>query len=195
MSARKMKHFKTSGTSRFRKEQTSTGIFVSQNTSGIRIAMHDSLYDTRASGDNEFSFTQRLRQDAPYTVFVSSENLPNADSIGYSITVVPDRYPAIQVSQVNDSVNKKYLYFIGETSDDYGLRNLALKYKLTKDGTNEEAGNTKLFLLKFPAEKWRNSHSSGILNELQLAPGDRLVYFFEVWTMMASMVANPPAPP
>jgi hypothetical protein len=106
--------------------------FYAQNTTDINIDFGDSLHHARPENNGEFSFSRKLKQDAPYTVFVSGENLPKADSIRYSITVIPDRYPAIQVSQVNDSADRKYLYFIGETTDDYGLRNLSLRYKTGK---------------------------------------------------------------
>ena len=161
-----------------------TGIqwhFYSQNTSGIHIALPDSVYSARPEGNNEFSFYKRLKSDVPYTVFVSNENLPKADSIHYSITVIPDRYPAIQVSQVNDSTNKKYLYFIGEATDDYGLRNLSLRYKLTKEGQESGNGNFESIPVKINAGKDVQFSQFWDLNTLNLSPGDQLTYYFEVW--------------
>ncbi|MEO6166303.1 MAG: DUF4175 family protein [Chitinophagales bacterium] len=155
--------------------------FFSQNTSDIRLAFGDSLYKARQQGDNEFTFSQRLKQDAPYTVFVSSENLPKADSIHYSVTVVPDRYPAIQVSQVNDSANKKYLYFIGEASDDYGLRNLQLKYKLKKAAMEASEEQFESLPVKIPSGKYTQFSQFWDVNTLNLEPGDQLMYYFEVW--------------
>ncbi|MGB3075076.1 MAG: DUF4175 family protein, partial [Chitinophagales bacterium] len=155
--------------------------FFSQNTSDIRISLGDSLYKAQPQGEDEFTFSKRLKQDSHYTVFVSSENLPNADSIRYSVTVVPDRYPAIQVSQVNDSVDKKYLYFIGEASDDYGLNHLQLKYHLKKAGEEDKATNFETIPVKIPSGKYTQFSHFWDLNTLNLEPGDQLMYYFEVW--------------
>lgn len=155
--------------------------FISQNTSNISIAFGDSVFTAKDQGSNEFAFSQKLKQDAPYTVFVSNENLPKADSISYSISVIPDRYPAIQVSQVNDSTNKKYFYFVGEVSDDYGLRNLQMKYKLKKAGQEDLSENFVSVPVKIPAGKYAQFSHFWDLNTLNLSPGDQLMYFFEVW--------------
>lgn len=155
--------------------------FFAQNTSEIRIALSDSVYYAQQSGKDEFSFSRKLKSDAAYTVFVSNELLPKADSIRYSINVIPDRYPAIQVSQVNDSTNKKYLYFIGEVSDDYGLTNLQLKYKLKRAGEEYQASAIASMKVSIPAGKFTQFSQFWDLNELKLAPGDQLLYYFEVW--------------
>jgi hypothetical protein len=155
--------------------------FTSQNTSDIDLHFGDSLYSAQEEKNNEYSFSKRFQQDAPYTVFVSSENLPNADSMHYSITVIPDRYPAITISQVNDSTNKKYLYFIGEASDDYGLRNLVLKYKLETSLDHSKTDEYQSLPVKFTPGKISQFTQFWDLNTLNLTPGDKLTYFFEVW--------------
>ncbi len=155
--------------------------FFSQNTAEIKIASGDSLYDARPSGKDEFTFSKRWKSDAAYTVFVSSDLLPKADSIRYAVTVIPDRYPAIQVTQVNDSTNKKYLYFIGEASDDYGLTNLQLKYKLKRADEEDHASAFTSKKVSIPSGKYTQFSQFWDLNELNLAPGDELMYYFEVW--------------
>ncbi len=155
--------------------------FFAQNTSEIRIALGDSSYTARQSGKDEFRFSSKLKNDVAYTVFVSNDLLPKADSIRYSITVIPDRYPAIQVSQINDSTNKKYLYFIGEVSDDYGLTNLQFKYQLKRAGEEDQASAFASKKISIPAGKFTQFSQFWDLNELKLAPGDQLLYYFEVW--------------
>jgi phosphatidylglycerophosphatase A len=155
--------------------------FSSQNTSNINLHFGDSLYSSKQEENNRYSFTKRFKHDAPYTVFISSENLPNADSLHYSITVIPDRYPAISVSQVNDSTNKKYLYFIGEASDDYGLSMARLKYKLESAADQVNTEDFKSIPIKFSGGKTAQFSEFWDLNTLNLSPGDKVIYFFEVW--------------
>ncbi|MBA3648633.1 MAG: DUF4175 domain-containing protein [Chitinophagales bacterium] len=154
--------------------------FISQNTSKIDIALSDSIYVTEHTGD-QFYFTKRLLKDAPYTLFISNEDLPNADSIRYSITVIPDRYPAIQVNQTEDSTERKYLYFAGAASDDYGLRNLYLKYKIEKEGAENTGIGYQSVPVKISNGKEIQFSQFWDLSTVSLEPGDRLVYFFEAW--------------
>lgn len=155
--------------------------FFSQNTSQIQVALGDSLYMTHEKGHGEFSFSRKFKTDASYTVFVSGAHLPNADSIHYSVTVVPDRYPAIQVSQVNDSLNNKYLYFIGEVTDDYGLKALQLKYKLRKSGITESPDQATEIPVSIASGRFAQFSQFWDLSLLALEPGDVITYYFEVW--------------
>lgn len=157
--------------------------FLSQNTSDVSIKFGDSTYATMKSGGDVYEFTRRVKNDVPYTVFVSGDQLPKADSIRYSIVVVPDRYPAVSVSQVSDSTNKKYLYFAGEASDDYGLKNLFFKYRIVQEGLGEESKNEKYETVpvQFSAGKFTQFSHYWDLNSLGVNPGDQITYFFEIW--------------
>ena len=155
--------------------------FFSQNTSDVTVRFGDSTYAAATQSGDEFDFTKRVKNDAAYTVFISGNELPRADSIAYSIVVVPDRYPSISVSQVNDSTNKKYLYFAGETSDDYGLKNLYFKYKIEKGGSNPADDQYETVLLKFSSGKYSQFSHYWDLSNLNVEPGDNVTYFFEVW--------------
>ncbi|MFI5135648.1 MAG: DUF4175 family protein, partial [Chitinophagales bacterium] len=155
--------------------------FFSENTSDVTVRFGDSTSAAVTNSNDEFDFSKRVKQDLPYTVFVSGKQLPKADSIAYSITVVPDRYPAISVSQVNDSTNKKYLYFAGEASDDYGLKNLYFKYRIDKDGTESPDEKYESVPVQFTTGKYTQFSHYWDLNTINLQPGDHVTYFFEVW--------------
>ncbi len=154
--------------------------FLSQNTTELSVRFGDSSFaDVNHKGD-EFNFTRRAKNDLPYTVFISGSQLPKADSIAYSITVIPDRYPAITVSQLADSTNRKYLYFAGDISDDYGLRNLYFKYRIENETSS---GQEKPVEVSVPFNTGKYSQFSYYwdLNTVTLQPGDHLTYYFEVY--------------
>ena len=44
-------------------------------------------------------------RDESYKVFISNNLLPRADSVGYTITVIPDLNPQISVEEFKDSSN------------------------------------------------------------------------------------------
>ena len=54
-------------------------------------------------------------------------DVKDADSASYSLNVTPDLYPVIAVMEKNDSATQKYYYYVGEISDDYGLRRAPLR--------------------------------------------------------------------
>jgi hypothetical protein len=140
----------------------------------------DSMVNTMAAADDQFHYTRRVRNDEAYKVFISGPRLPMADSIGYSITVIPDRHPALSVSQLSDSTNNQYLYFAGEASDDYGLKNLYFRYRIEKE---DNGGEEKFQSVPVQVVSGKYSQFSHYwdLSTLKLAPGDRVSYFFEVW--------------
>src|SRR5688572_13299113 len=81
------------------------------------------------TGKGIFQFRRKITTDMPYRLFVANRNLTMGDSISYSVTAVPDKFPAIFAEQFEDSVNRKFLFFLGEASDDYGLSQVAFRYR------------------------------------------------------------------
>ncbi len=129
--------------------------------------------------DDQFLFSTILKRGAAYVVYPSGNSLHHADSIAYEIAVIPDRYPTIQLQQTMDSANKQFRFFSGEISDDYGLKNLQLKFRVTHaNGKQDSSGDVRVgFSGKLNAVfsyTWDMSH-------VALQPGDQLTYYFEVW--------------
>lgn len=156
-------------------------VFNSQNTDRIslRFTGEEELVEAKRFSDELFTLKRRAMRDRGYMLYLSNDDLPKADSIGYSLTVIPDQYPAIQVEKFQDSLDSKVLYFIGEASDDYGLLQLAFHYRVRKqDGKEGELQSVKL---SKPAGKKAQYSHTWDLAELQLDPGDQVTYYFEVF--------------
>lgn len=157
--------------------------FDAQNTDSIFIRFGDSdkLTGTKRTGEQQFTFKKRIFKDVSYTIYLSNKQIDKADSISYTISVIPDLYPSISAQEKRDSSDKKYLYFFGDASDDYGIKNLYFKYKID----SEKAASTDFS--KMPIDiggKGRKNTSFTHfwdLNEIKLEAGDKLTYFFEVW--------------
>ncbi len=154
-------------------------LFMTKNTEEIAINFMDSLHIAQQKGKESFSFRQRLHTSSGYKIFVSNENVKRADSISYIINVVPDRYPTIRVDQNQDSMNLKYLFFIGNATDDYGITDLNFKYK--KYVENRESKELSIpIAFKNLSKQVGFSHYWNV-SPFDLNPGDRIVYYFEVW--------------
>lgn len=155
-------------------------LFKSINTSDVQIQFPgetDKITTTQV-GKSAFTVKKRVLREGQYKIFIGNEELPNGDSITYSMTLIPDMYPSIDVKTHRDSLNDKVVYFAGEASDDYGLRTLDFHYKIEREGKIIKDDK-----LPMTISKGKQTTYDHILNvkELQMLPGDKLSYYFQVF--------------
>jgi hypothetical protein len=153
--------------------------FNTQNTEAIKLLLEDSTYLIKRVGEEAFVFSKTFLQSTSYTLKVSNSNVKDADSVSYSLNVTPDLYPVIVVNEKRDSVSDKYFYYIGELSDDYGLRNLTFNYQLTRADSSTSINKS----LEVPITKGLSTRFTYFwsLADFGIRPGDKLNYYFEVW--------------
>ena len=126
-----------------------------------------------------FAHEQRIMSSDLYTVYVDNEHLYLPDSSIYNLSVSPDNFPNITVEQFIDSTENQVRYFVGSASDDYGLTSLKFNYTIV-DKTGRQKANESKAIAKTPGNEWTYDHILDI-QSLNLEPGDKLTYFFEVW--------------
>jgi hypothetical protein len=154
--------------------------FRTSETEQLHLLMDDSLHLPERTGKDGFNFAQRFRQSTAYTVLTSNNYLKHADSLRYSIGVIPDLYPSIAAEETPDSLNPKRLYFNGQIKDDYGFSALRFRYSVIRSGKGEEAVQEQE--LAVPKGKTSEDfYHFWDLGRMELAPGDVLEYWFEVW--------------
>lgn len=155
--------------------------FNTLNTEEIAIkfgGQGDSKIIERKS-DDRFRYYKKAMRDDIYKVYISNQHVPRPDSVSYSINVTPDQHPTINVEKFQDSLEKELLYFIGNASDDYGLVSLAFNYNITKGNGSQQAPQ-KVMMQKPDARDIQYDHYFDI-KELNLQPGDKLSFYFEVF--------------
>lgn len=156
-------------------------IFNTENTDNIAIQFSNeaSLIESKRFSNELFTYKKKAMQDEAYKLYISNKALPNADSISYTITVIPDQYPSINVEKFQDSTAEKLLFFVGDASDDYGLLNLTFNYRIS----SEKGGQGELNTIKLtkPAGKQIQYDYNFDMSELNLKPGDQVSYYFEVF--------------
>ncbi|MBA3664943.1 MAG: DUF4175 domain-containing protein [Bacteroidetes bacterium] len=159
-------------------------VFNTRNTDNLKLRFMDTLALPVRSTENQFSFSRRFLHSNSYTIKASNQFILNApDSVNYSINVIPDQYPTIDVSEKTDSINPKNLYFSGQIKDDYGFNHLTFFYK--KFGS-DSTGKTAETAGSFPISINRTQVSQPYFYFLDAArfdlqPGDKVEYFFEVY--------------
>ncbi len=154
--------------------------FQSQNTDAIALRFGGNAPEPADRiADDLFSFSKKVLSESLYKLYVGNQDLPLADSITYSLSVIPDLYPTISVEPFADSTDERMLYFLGEAADDYGLLSLTFNYRITHaDGSQEDLQTQKLEMPRGKAVDFSHAFD---LNTLQLAPGERVDYYFEVF--------------
>lgn len=182
---------------------TITWNFEAQSTDALRVKFGEGSVAADKADPTHFTLNRRIFKDTPYTVYLSSNRIKNADSVRYNITALPDAYPAISAEEKRDSNDNKTLYFLGDASDDYGIKSLYFKYKIDQNAgatkataaaqsstapdapkNNLDASEANYVSVPIPNTTGRSvatfTHTWD-LSRLNMKPGDKLTYFFEVW--------------
>lgn len=123
---------------------------------------------------NAFNLTKNIYSDLDYHISTSNENLKNYENLGFTIDVVRDEYPEINLKSARDSLDNQIMYFLGQVSDDYGLSKLQLVY-YPQDDEKEKAykaikvngSNFDQFTYSFPSD-------------LPLVEGENYSFYFQV---------------
>jgi hypothetical protein len=158
-------------------------LFKTINTDQIELRFKDSTHVLTAETADRFSSTYRAMESNAYSIHSSNEFMSSRDSILYRINVIPDMYPMINVSEEQDSLLKKHLYFTGDIKDDYGFRKLTFNYML-EYSEEDQSRSSEMKSVEIAVNK-----SSSVdqfyyhwnLSDLGVLPGDQFSYFFEIW--------------
>ena len=159
-------------------------VFHTKNTDQIFLNFTDTLVDISKSSDDEFSFSKRMMQSMPYSIKTMNHFLKqNPDSVNYTINVVPDQSPAIDVSEKTDSLNPKNIYFSGTIKDDYGFTRLMFKYtQYTQDSTGKAIVKNGEQVMGVNKQQITQPYYYFLdASRFDLLPGDKIEYYFEVW--------------
>lgn len=153
--------------------------FASQNTDNIEIQFSNNKAPTTAKriGQENFTVKKYQKKDETYMVYISNELLPNADSVAYTISTIPDLHPNINVEQFQDSTQERLLFFVGDAGDDYGISQLTFNYRIEGENKSRKLNSTPM---KVANPKNTRYEYTWDLEGLKLEPGDKLTYFFEV---------------
>ncbi|MEH6408526.1 MAG: DUF4175 family protein, partial [Leeuwenhoekiella sp.] len=144
------------------------------STENIEWISKDSTYSFQNQEPNSFLLERAVFSNLSYTIATSNTDLNRYESLDYSINVIRDAYPEINVEKKTDTITGQQDYFYGKISDDYGLNKLRLVFYPQNDDNSLkyrdlyiENGVISQFTGAFP-------------DTLSLTPGISYNYYFEV---------------
>jgi hypothetical protein len=81
-----------------------------------------------------FKIMKKMKETTPISLVFSNKFMNKIDSTSFTVDVVKDAFPIINVNEKKDSLSDGLRFFSGHISDDYGLSSLTFVYKITHDG-------------------------------------------------------------
>lgn len=152
--------------------------FSTRNAQRLSVVYGDSTYVLQSEEDL-FRFAKTATTSMSYVVSTANEYIQGKDSIMYRIQVVPDLFPSIAVEEERDSSSLKLMYFTGEVKDDYGFKTLSFVYqRKSAEGVEGNWQREDIPVSKELTED--NFFFNWDMNSIDLSPGDKLMYYFEV---------------
>jgi hypothetical protein len=161
--------------------------FNTQNTKQVRLNFNDSSFAIEQNGENSFRYSARLYRDKTYAVTTSNQFLKSKDSVTYTINVIPDAYPQIEVEEQKDSTSTKKLHFRGQVKDDHGFSKLTFNYRFIVNNDSAITDNYKKMTTNSKALLVSSTNTQDIffhnwdLNSIGVNAGDQIEYYFEVF--------------
>jgi len=145
-----------------------------KNTTSVALKTKDTTY-LFSEKATKFSYKKGIYNKLDYAITTSNENLKEYENLSFTLGVVKDEYPEIEVQAKQDSIESQVVYHLGSVSDDYGLTKLQLVYfpegeeiKLKTEQIKLNKSNFDQFVYTFPGN-------------LELSEGIAYEYYFEVF--------------
>ncbi len=150
-------------------------VLKTQHTNNVTFYYNADTIAAQRISNTDFSVKQPIKSSGFYGFFLSNGEAVQKGKITYSITVIEDELPKIQVQSFIDTLLYKSISIGGQISDDYGITKLLLKYK---------KGNNKEKSITLPFNASTNSqqiYTNWFLDSLNLLPGENLSYYIQVF--------------
>lgn len=152
------------------------------NTANATIVFSsDKTSQSIQSFDNQvFTYQKEFRNPDSYEINLANAEIRNKEKISYRVEVIKDQYPQISVNNFKDSVLYQRVVLGGTISDDYGLSQLVLTFRVRDENQKEVLSRT----IHIPITRNQPQQSffyNWPVDSLKLHPGEQLEYYLQVW--------------
>ena len=155
-------------------------VFNTKFAEAVTLKIGDSLYAAARTGTDVFSFSHGFDKSTSYQMMVRGKENKTPDTVSYFIQVIADEYPTIGVDEFKDSNNVNFTYFSGSATDDYAISKLVFANDIMREDSAGAPLHQRINIPFLPGTKFAAFTHMFDLKQLQIMPGDRLTYYFEV---------------
>jgi len=131
------------------------------------------------TGSDRFVVVHSARQEMRYSIRFRNRSNPRADSMAFTLRVVPDQWPVIEAGEQADSLQSGIRYFDGEIGDDHGFSSLSFCYRMF-DPLGVPQGELKTLPLSLGKGNRQRFFHYFDVTSLGLRNGSYVDYYFEV---------------
>ncbi len=154
-------------------------VFMAEHTDEAYFKLGNGMPQVLPRDMNLFRNQFRFLSDTDYRFILVNKSNGISDSYHYSVQVIPDQYPVVQVQDIRDTVNGKQIVLNGTAGDDYGISKVEFHYDI--NDSKKQAKEHKTILLKSGQGLLCNFQHYFDVEEMHLQAGDELSYYIEVW--------------
>ncbi|MDT0555587.1 DUF4175 family protein [Patiriisocius hiemis] len=147
---------------------------ATKNTTEVLLKTRDTSYSFTQE-EKTFSYKKGIYSKLDYALTTSNEALKEYENLSFTLGVIKDEYPDIDMESKKDSTDSQKIYFLGNVSDDYGLTKLQLVYY--PQGEQEKKQQLQLPVNKSNIDQFVYTFPS----QLELKEGVAYEYYFEVF--------------
>lgn len=151
--------------------------FFTKEVDEMVFGIEEKVEVLKTEQSNVLATQKRIKNNSTYFFQARNQFTNKEDTLFYTINVIKDAYPDIIVEEEKDSSLRSRTFFSGMLRDDYGFTDLKFFYTI-----NDE--NEKKISLKDIIDLNTNQQQfyySSDFADIELKPGDRMVYYFEIW--------------
>ena len=154
--------------------------FNTRNVDTLFFYSEEKVWSLVPDANGRVVMSVRAMKSLDYGFNAANNKSPRCDTLKYSISTISDNPPLISVFEMRDSLMTSHRFFQGRIKDDYGFSRLVFKAIKTnvEDTTVNSVISTDIAITKEAVQEF---HYSTNLDDIELSPGDKLVYYFEVW--------------
>ncbi len=150
-------------------------IFHTSDVTSMNI-LHDSINHELKSDGNDYIYNFKALQTSKFYVNISNQWSENNNPIPFTVEVIPDAYPEIQVQPFNENFSKQ-TYYSGLIADDYGFTKLLYHFEV-----ENKPNQSFVKRIDINKKETRTSFYYSIdLDTLTMFPGDEVKTYFEIW--------------
>src|SRR5690554_200763 len=147
---------------------------ATKNTNAVNLKTADTSFLFTSNG-TEFNFEKGIYSKLDYAITTSNENLKDYENLAFTLNVIKDQFPEIDVQSKIDSTDSQRIFFLGRVSDDYGLTKLRVVYYPEEDEKNARFESLPVSRTNF------DQFTFVFPGNLELEDGVSYEYYFEVF--------------
>ncbi|MBQ0016073.1 MAG: hypothetical protein KBT04_03745, partial [Bacteroidales bacterium] len=155
-------------------------LFLTRDVDVFHFISNGTVQDIVPDANGRVVIQCKAMSSFEYEFVSSNKNVVTTDTLAYAITVVPDASPMIVVAQSDDSTLPDRKFFQGYIKDDYGFSKLLFRAIVNNESDSAVVVRHD-YNVAISSEVSQEFLFSFDMGNLNLNPGDRVQYYFEIW--------------